>query len=68
MIIVTSAMHSQQGEWERSNRWQVWVKPKKVTNHYSKPTLFHTMWTEALLLMKRIFLGLLPKHGVFFVV
>jgi len=30
MIIVTSAMHQQQGEWERSKRWQVWLKPKKV--------------------------------------
>jgi len=28
-------MHSQWGEWECSNRWQGWTKPKKVKKHWS---------------------------------
>jgi len=34
MIIVTSAMHSQQGEWKCCNRRQGWTKPKKVKHWF----------------------------------
>jgi len=33
MIIFTSAIYSQWGEWECNNRWQGWTKPQKVKKH-----------------------------------
>jgi len=31
VVTVTLVIHSQQGEWECSSRWQGWTKPKKIT-------------------------------------